>query len=100
MPEKQYAYERYGQTLLQKLFAEGVDRFVDQRAAIVRWHDANTRRQRGPYLLYLLFDSFDYLQGIFSAPHDNDSADGFALPIQFADTGANFGSEVYFGDIF
>ncbi len=86
MPEKKHRDDRHHDALLQKFFAQGINRAVNQRAPIVGGHNSNTWRQRGLDFFNLLLNAVDDFERIFAVAHHDDPANCFTLPVEFGDT--------------
>ena len=62
---------------------------LDQLGTVIGRDDLDALRQRRLQLLQLLFDPLDDLVGILAVAHDDDAADGVALPIQIRNAAAD-----------
>src|SRR5271166_5686344 len=99
MPEKQHADHCDHDALLQQFFAQGTDRPINERAAIVSGNDANTFRQRGLDLLNLFLNTVNDLERVLPVPHDDDPADGLTLTVEFCDTLSQVRPQMYRADV-
>src|SRR5271166_359802 len=61
--------------------AQGVNRVIDQRAAVIEWHYPHTLRQAGLHVGEFLLDRLDDFERISTVADDDDATDGLLATV-------------------
>src|SRR5258708_29913148 len=95
MAKEKNRYESDDNTFLEQLFAQRVDRIMDQSTSII---DRNNLHAFWKCLLdlpkFFLYPVND-LESIFPIAHHHNTANGFAFPVQLRDSSSKVRSEMH-----
>src|SRR5438067_8377104 len=78
----------FDQVALQRL-----NRFLNQRSAVIACDYLDSRRERALDLLQFLFHAVDNVESIQAIPHHDNAADSFALALPFGNAFSNIRAE-------
>src|SRR4051794_12413605 len=99
MEQKQRTHQRDDNELLDESIAQSRHRLVDEFRAVIGGEDFHALRQALLQTRYLRLDTVYGLERIFTRPHYDHAAHGFAFAVEFRYAPPNFGTNLHAGDI-